>query len=57
MLRVMMHTPNDGGEIMDVLLNELVGIYPQETKENAVCGLAQGSLFALEEFWSKSTNF
>jgi len=41
----------------DIILRDLLGVYPQYREEEGesvarICGLAQGSLFALEEFWA-----
>jgi 8-oxo-dGTP pyrophosphatase MutT (NUDIX family) len=43
-----MHTTTKG-QTVEISLHDLVGIYPQSQGEE-LCGLSQGSLFALEEF-------
>jgi ADP-ribose pyrophosphatase YjhB (NUDIX family) len=46
-----MHTTTKG-QTVEIPLNDLAQFYPQPAAQGGgLCGLSQGSLFALEEFW------
>jgi 8-oxo-dGTP pyrophosphatase MutT (NUDIX family) len=54
--KVTMCTKTGDDETVDISLKDLVGIYPQTGDRGDFShGMAQGSLFALEEMWSSRT--